>query len=257
MGSAFTAVADDAACLDWNPAGLIRNPGSNLEAGHLGGIDGSTYDQLAYTQNLGPVGVGAGLSSLRGGPMNLDQADGTGREVQSENDLVGVIGLGVNIRDNLAFGMNVKFLQSTLAETDTARSIMTGMAILLDLSSGYMAGFSLQNFGSGLKYQQAADPVPIIMTLALSYHLEFTPGITGLFAGDIVKAADSQTEYHLGAEYGFGRIFFLRLGCDLGEDLGGSTAGFGCKWENFSVNYGWADMGSFNSKQKISLDVHW
>jgi hypothetical protein len=257
MGSAFTAVADDAACLDWNPAGLIRNPGTNVEASHLEGFDNSAYDQLAYTQNLGVIGLGAGLTNLRGGMMSLDHPDGTASNVQSENDLLALVGLGVNIRENLTFGMNVKFLQSTLAETDTAESIMTDMGIMLDLKNGYLAGFSLQNFGADLKYQQVADPLPGVATIGFSYHLEFTPGITGLFAGDIVKASDAQTAFHFGAEYSFARFFFLRVGVKLGEDLGSSTAGFGFKWENFSMDYAWADMGSFSGLQKVSLDVHW
>lgn len=264
MGSAFTAVADDAACLSWNPAALIRNPGTNAEASHLTGFDGSAYDQLAYTQNFGAIGLGAGVSSLRCGMMSLDHPDGTVSSVQSENDLVGVLGLGVNIRENLAFGMNVKFLQSTLAETDTARSVMTDMGILLDLKSGYTAGFSLQNFGSDLKYQQTGDPLPALATIGLSYRLTLLPGLNALFAGDIVQANDAQTAYHFGAEYAFSgapdefsRCFFLRLGYKLGEDLAGSTVGFGFKWEDFSLNYAWGAMGSFEALQKISLDVHW
>jgi hypothetical protein len=257
MGSAFTSVADDAACLNWNPAGLIRNPGTQVEASHLTGFDASDYDQLAYTQNFGTIGLGAGVSSLRGGMMSLDHPDGTVSNVQSENDVVGLLGLGVNIRENLAFGVNVKFLQSTLAETNTARSVMTDMGILLDLKGGYMAGFSLQNFGYNLKFQDGSDPLPVVATVGFSYRLELLRGINGLFAGDLIKASDAQTTYHFGAEYEFGRIFFLRVGVKLGEDLGGSTAGFGFKWENFAVNYGWADMGSFNALQKVSLDVHW
>jgi hypothetical protein len=257
MGSAFTAVADDASCLSWNPAGMIRQSGSHLEAGHLDGFAQSAYDQLVYTQNLGFIAVGAGVSNLRGGLMRLDQPDGTVRDVQSENDFLGNLGLGVNITEIITFGLNVKYLQSTLAETDTARSVLTDMGIMLDLHGGYLAGFTLQNFGAGLKFQDAADPLPVTATIGLSHRLQLFPNINAVFAGDLVKSSDQQTVYHFGAEYEFAKIFFLRLGYKLGEDLGGSTAGFGVKWENFAVNYGWATLGSFGGQQKVSLDVAW
>ena len=56
LGEAFSALADDATAMDWNPAGLIKIKKSSLTLMHSPYLANSFVDFFAYSQNAGDVG---------------------------------------------------------------------------------------------------------------------------------------------------------------------------------------------------------
>ena len=62
LGGAYTAVADDASALYWNPAGLTSVEKRDVTFMHAQYLQSSFYDYAAYAQNLGKYGAfGAGF----------------------------------------------------------------------------------------------------------------------------------------------------------------------------------------------------
>jgi hypothetical protein len=257
MGEAFTAIADDATCLYWNPAGLYLNPGRQMDLCHEAGFDNSFIDQVVYTQNLGTVGIGAGLVWLRGGDMALDQPDGSVSMVQSESDFIGIVGLGMPMLKNLSLGLNVKFLDTTLAESVSAKAVMTDFGVLMDLGNNFVTGFTLQNEGINVNYKTLPDALPVTVRMALSYHLDLFERLKGVYDAEIVKINDNAMALHLGAEYAYARILYLRLGYKLGYDEENSTVGFGLRWDGFALDYSLGLLNSSPSIKKLSLAVRW
>ena len=53
LGEAYTAAADDASAIYWNPAALTRIDGQSLNLMHAELLGGISYEFLGYGQNLG------------------------------------------------------------------------------------------------------------------------------------------------------------------------------------------------------------
>src|SRR5271170_5287471 len=54
MGEAYSAVADGADALYWNPGGLARVQDHDVTLKHAPYIDSSYYDSIEYAQKVGP-----------------------------------------------------------------------------------------------------------------------------------------------------------------------------------------------------------
>src|ERR1700691_1797729 len=77
MGQAYSAAADDATALYWNPAALTNVKGGQVTLMHAAYIASSYYDYAAAAKNLGSYGaVGAGLQYFSLGGINGTDASG-------------------------------------------------------------------------------------------------------------------------------------------------------------------------------------
>src|SRR6266487_6212781 len=80
MGEAYSAVADDANALYWNPAGLTRIYHAEATFMHAAYLANSFYDYAAYGTHLGKHGaLGAGVQYFSAG--RITQTDVTGNDV--------------------------------------------------------------------------------------------------------------------------------------------------------------------------------
>lgn len=80
MGDAFTAVADDATAMYWNPAGLVLARGTEFSLTHSVWLQGISDEYFAFTQNLKRDGAfGGALEYLGTGTFagSLENADGS------------------------------------------------------------------------------------------------------------------------------------------------------------------------------------
>jgi len=80
MGDAFTAVADDATAMYWNPAGLVLARGTEFSLTHAVWLQGISDEYFAFTQNLKRDGAfGGALEYLGTGTFagSLENPDGS------------------------------------------------------------------------------------------------------------------------------------------------------------------------------------
>ncbi|NLP10362.1 UPF0164 family protein, partial [bacterium] len=168
MGGAFTAVANDATAMYWNPAGISRL--GQLEA-TFNYTNWLLDTQYAYSGIVAPVGgsmaVGINVTHFGFGEQavrTIERPEGTG-EVYSANDLALGLAFGMNLTDRFSFGVNAKYVNQNIWH-ESAAGFALDMGALYDTPlRGLKLGFSIQNFGTDMKLsgrdiRRAYDPDP-------------------------------------------------------------------------------------------------
>jgi len=131
--------------------------------------------------------------------------------------------------------------------------LATDLGVMMDLDRNFTMGFTLQNLGTNITYIAQQERLPVTTRLGINYHRVFTNGVTGVFAADLVKTNDRAAAMHVGAEYFFFEMVFLRLGYMLGYEEANSTAGLGIRWRGLHLDFATGLMTTLEGLQKLTL----
>lgn len=133
-------------------------------------------------------------------------------------------------------------------------------------------GFAVKNFGSDLQpggqpparggYAAQSEfqsfPAPTEGSFGVAYTWGLTRELSLLTTADFCHPSDYRESFRLGSELGLGRLLHLRGGYETGRYEGGLTAGFGLKIARkqfqWSIDYGFSDLGGFGSLHFVSVE---
>lgn len=145
MGEAFSAIADDATAVYWNPAGLAQV--RNMEIG-------LTYDKWlmdSFYQHLVaaiPLGAGTlGFNALYMSAGSFEQRTGAGALEGTTSPFIGggVIGYGIGFGEAFSAGASIKFITQSISG---ASDIGFGGDAAILLKFGIVSlGVNAQNLG--------------------------------------------------------------------------------------------------------------
>ncbi len=159
FAEAFTAVADDATTVFWNPAGLTNLPGREIHFSHTSWIADIDYEYVAYAQPLpwlGGMNAGFHIGTLRTDMMETTEYDpyGTGREFTYSDLFVG-FAAARRFTDKLSIGIGAKYIRENYGAAIGGPVVNTWSA---DFGTYYKIGFreavfavTLLNFGPDWK----------------------------------------------------------------------------------------------------------
>ncbi len=258
MGETGVALSGDINQLAYNSAGLAA-----LEAPQLSSMMAlNSFDNKNLNLALGvPVewfghgGLGLSVVNLLGAKMTINYLDGTQDTLTSQNDYVLTVGYGHQLNSALAIGGSVKAFYSTLLEEYDALAFGLDVGAqyhLLDLP-GLSVGAALQNLGTDIVYENSGDPMPTLLRLGAAYQLALA-GQHGLtLAGDVLLYNDDTPKQHLGLEYAWQNMLFLRAGYKLGYEFDSLTVGAGIAIEGLRVDYAFALKSTVESVHRFSL----
>ncbi|HVM31643.1 MAG TPA: PorV/PorQ family protein [bacterium] len=216
MANSFTAVADDATAVYWNPAGLDQTWGTQLSLTHSEYLQGVKIDFLSLSQSLGEDGaLGIGFSGLGLQPF-LATLEGPGGSYAGTGGTVNVSDWALSVGyanrlgklagsplfQNTLVGLKVNVLsQNESGPTGTAFSVDAG-ALQLFPKDHVSLGLDVQNLGSAV--QQRGQPA-LFKAGAAWYALRLLDPTDRLtLAVDTDIHSDTGFEPSLGAEYGIG-----------------------------------------------------
>jgi hypothetical protein len=262
MGGAYTAIADDAAALYWNPAGLANTRQIQFLFHHNDWFLDISHDFVGVTVPAGDHFFGAQITYL-GVPdqeiRTIAEPEGTGKFYNASDVAIG-LSYAYQFTDRFAMGFTAKYIGQRIYNS-------SGFAMAVDFGAQYRPsaiewlrlGMQIANFGSDIQLSGHAldikvdtdpqhysnDNLPaelstdvFALPLIFRFGMAFVPvdsrthKLTG--SVDLIHPSNNTESLNVGAEYEYRGFLALRSGYygllerDFDES-GGLTAGVGLK----------------------------
>jgi hypothetical protein len=267
MGGSFSAVADDANAIFYNPAGIARLETREFTGTYLQYFQAISYGSFAclYPLEKGAFGVGInylGVDDIdRRSATDVDDPDGT-----STPDTFGAMDTAVSVayaRENvvpsllegLDLGANLRMIYQTI-DDESSFSAMFDIAGFYPVNDKLSLGLNVQNIGSNVKFREESDPLPLNVKVGAAF--KPVKGLT--VACDINEYVIDQILYaSVGAEYWIKEVVGLRAGYKYGYDtdsLGsnvGLAGGMGFRISNIGLDYTFAPFGELGDTHRVSF----
>ncbi|MBD3179324.1 MAG: PorV/PorQ family protein [Candidatus Latescibacteria bacterium] len=259
MGEAFTAVADDATGIYFNPAGLADIRGVSLNASHSEWLVDTRFEQasLAFEFMSGTVGFNftglyyGELERRRNYPTVLP--DGT----FTPYSLAASAGYGMDLLPDLSVGMSAKLIYEKI-DFESA----TGFAIDIGAKHrsrirGLSFAASILNVGPKAKFVEEEFYPPLQIRLGAAYQTseEWLYGDL-ILSGDFLIQNDTDEKFLFGMEYTFRDILSVRGGYKGGYDSQGPTMGIGLLYNSIRFDYAYMPMDyDLGNAHRFSINV--
>lgn len=187
MGNTGVALADNAAALFWNPAGLAFQRDNQASITHSNwlanfGVNDLFYDYVVVKQYVEGIGTLGGHITY----LNLGEQAQTGESSEiisrfNSYELALGFSYGTEVNRNLALGTSLRLIYSSLASGTSVsqQKVNPGSSVGVDLAMLYRSnpfpigasdaiasfGINLSNLGPGIQYSDNAqkDPIPTIL----------------------------------------------------------------------------------------------
>lgn len=264
MGEAYTAVADDASTVYWNPAGLARLQGNTIAFHHAAWPAQLDLNQGTYIFSLKflPGMLGVHARALTMDPVlktDTTHPEGDGTFFDAGSVSFGV-SYGRSFTDKFSAGITANFIQENLADI-TASTGTFDFGVLYD--TGFRSlrlGMAISNIGAELKFIEDAVRMPIVFRLGSSIKLIQAGPHAFLSAVEFSHPPDNAERGNWGAEYGFRDFMFLRGGYKFNYDTEGLTAGAGVKFPASSaatarIDYAFSDLQTLGDVHRFSVEL--
>jgi hypothetical protein len=264
MGEAYSAAAEDADALYWNPAALTNIEHKSAVFMDVPYLASSFYDYAAYGQSLGAHGAfGVGLQYFSAGAIPETDQIGTSLGSYSPYDLALSLGYAYKFNGGYSAGAAAKLIRSSLLDTAQTTAVDVGL-----LSPSYFDGklklaFTAANIGSPLDYGDGAkENLPQTFKLGSSYR----GGKDWLTTFDLAAPrgaqpyADIGTEYWIASEPKWGvaaRMGYNTLTISGLQGLTGTSFGIGVRINNMTADYALVPYGILGFTHRISLTMRW
>ncbi len=274
MGTAYTALANDAYATWWNPAGLGflgegLGSAEPLSSGKYAAVtfsklvpdffDDVYYSYISYSQKLGAwSGFGVSVPFITYGDIPITDRDGLDLGTHTPAEFSAVFGYGTRLRTSMGVGASVKVyradfapkvLELDLNEGATGTTFAADVGFLYRSTSLPLAlGAAMLNMGPDITYVKAseASPLPRVLKLGAAYTIltRGTSSVLGAFdfTKPFVELRDEPI-YGGGLEYAFawgqsGNIA-LRAGyySEKEGDVQDPTFGIGIAWKGFRYDF--------------------
>ena len=259
MGEAFTAVADDATGIYYNPAGMANVEGVDLNLTHSEWLLDMRFEQVSVVNEMFGGAVGLSFTGVYYGDMDRYSdypalvPDGT----FSPYDLSCSAGYAMDVIPNLSAGATAKLIYEKIDfESATGWAVDIGI-VHRSMIEGLTLAASMLNLGPQAKFVEEKFYPPFQMRggAAYRYASDRLKG-SAILAADAVFPNDGDAKLHLGMEYTFRNLASVRGGYKTGYELQGATFGCGIAYRNLRFDYAFMPIESvFGDSHRFSINV--
>lgn len=289
MGGAFTAIANDASAIYWNPAGIARLHQNELIFSYTNWFADVNHTFVGFVYNTATLGnFGISLTSVTMGEMEVttpEEPQGTGNYFNA-SDFAFDIAYAKNMTDRFSFGIKVKVIREAIWDM-SATGIAVDLGTIYDIGyNGLKLAMNMANFGGEMTFSGAglltqynafpdagnvapidanfkttAYPLPMTFRFALSYGWDpFGESVNVTECVEFVKTNDRAEALVIGAESEIMDVFYIRAGFNTVQEEEREesfSAGVGL---NFNVgnykgtfDYAFTDFGRLQSIHRFSF----
>jgi len=291
MGGAFTALANDASTLYWNPAGIARIANMEMIFSYTNWFTDINHSFFGFVYNAGSLGsIGISLTSVNMGDMEITTPEeplGTGNFFNASDIAFGIT-YAKNMTDRFSFGIKLKLIHESIWDM-TATGWAFDLGTIYDIGlGGLKLAMNMANFGGELHYSGAGlltqynafpeagnvAPVnvyydsdqfslPMTFRLGLSYGWDpFGESINVTECVEFVKTNDKTEAVIVGGEAALMDIFFVRFGVNTFQEDDmeeGISAGAGIQLNlgnnRGSFDYAYTDFGRLQSIHRFTVGL--
>ena len=287
MGSAATCLDSSVNSLFHNPAGIAPISGVSVGINYTMWLTQIKQYALGLVYDAGNWGTfGSSFMIMDNGdiPRTIPDESRQGYHYDGTFSVIQLafgIAYARHITDRFSIGGQLKYIYQDLGPTDIISQAgvsnydtlygITNRAsrMALDFGTIYYTGFkdlrlgiSLRNFGTSVKYAYDAYELPIVVNVGIAMNL------LSLFSKlqnqslqmcvEAVHPNDYSDRIHVGLEYGFRELFYLRTGYRFNYDEGNFSAGVGLSQNiidlTMKFDYAYSYYGKvFGSVHRLSL----
>jgi long-subunit fatty acid transport protein len=273
MAESFVAVADDAASLQYNPAGMVQFDGHEAIFTHTSWLVDLQHEFVGAVYRIDEDdAIGFSFTSLHTDDMEVrteTQPFGTGRYF-SYGDVALGLSYARRLTAQFSFGATIRYVEETI-------DVLKTRAFMVDLGTYYWTGLgstrfsvAVSNFGNNVSPEGSVD---LPRGESVTSFQDFSPPTTFRIGfafepiddGDhrlttsiqLNHPNDNSENLALGAEYAWNSLFFVRAGYKLNVDEEGLTAGAGINAPlsvaRLGVDYAFADFDRLGAVHRITV----
>lgn len=266
LGEAYSAAADEASALYWNPAALTCIPKRSVTFMHAAYVDSSYFDYAAYGQNLGASGAwGAGYQYFSAG--SITQTDQAGANIGTFRpyDLAATLGyayvfkgLGPELLDGFSLGLAAKFIRSQVLDAAQTGAVDLGVLSPRYLQERLRLAFTATNLGGTLRFEQSRESLPLALRLGSAYRIteRWLAALDAAFPRGDAPYAALGTEYQLLTEGPWkfaGRAGFNSQTVGGIDGFTGASFGAGIGYGGCVMDYAFVPLGGVGQAHLVSL----
>ena len=268
LGEAYSALADDAFALDWNPAGLIHVEKNSMAFMHAPYLAGTFTDYFAYAETSGEVGAwGVGLKYMNYGKIDRTNSSGLVLGTFAPYDAAVSVGFACYItgfnkapEERFVLGATGKFVKSKILSEDSTVSSDIGLNMPYLFENSFRISLTAQNIMGTLRYDKEEAALPLILRLGTLTKLSDYFNLTA----DIIAARDNLPFLAMGGEVKIPAYedmdVFLRAGFTtraISEVSGSRNVSFGAglRYTDYNLDYSFSPFGGLGSVHRISAAV--
>lgn len=292
MGGAFTAIANDASALYWNPAGLTLLERPEVTFTHSDWLLDIYHEFVGAVLPAGRHRFGVSLIYL-GMPdqvvRTIAEPEGTGKFYNASDLALGAT-WGFQFTDRFAMGISAKYVRQQIYNSEaTAFAVDFGAHYRPTNIKWLQLGMQIANFGTDLKFSghdldqkididpdhqsnenlpAALETDPFSLPLNFRFGLAATPVHTKhhriLAAIDLLHPSHNTESLNLGFEYTFHGYVALRAGYNSFlekdyQETGGLTLGAGLQLYTAGtlvlLDYAWREFGVLHDVGRITCSL--
>ncbi len=263
MGGAYTAVANDASSIYWNPAGMVEMTRTQVT---LNDVVWPADIQLYYAAAIFSTPYLPGTFGLSARALTMDpqvertiyMPEGTNRTFDA-GDMSFGISYGMYFTDRFSAGITTNFIHMGLADK-SVETLSFDFGLLYRIGiQGMRLGMLVQSLGSEVNFDDRSSKLPTMFKVGLAVDAFRSGAHTLLASGEFAHPVDNKERMNVGAEYTFNQFFSLRGGYNIGYDAEGLAAGVGFRIDtsqtsDISFDYAWEDLQDLGSTHRFSLN---
>jgi hypothetical protein len=263
MGNAFTAPANDATAIYWNPAGMVELTRTQVTLNSVtwpADID-IYFAGAVFSTPYFPGTFGISARALTMDPQEertIYIPQGTNRYFDA-GDMSFGLSYAMFLTDRFSAGITAHFIHMGLADK-SVETIAFDFGLVYRIGiQGMKLGMMIQSLGGEVDYDNRSSKLPTLFKVGLSVDAYRRGAHALLAAGEFSHPSDNAERMNVGMEYNYNRFFFMRGGYNINYDTAGAAWGVGFRIDtsqtsDIGLDYAWEDLGYLGSTHRITLN---